>query len=141
LARVLREPPSVRVAARAIVSTTIVIVIAAGVLIRVTDHDEFPNVWLGMWWALETVTTVGYGDVVPKHVLGRIVAALVMLQGLALLAIVTAAITSTFVSRATRELEATIVREEASDLEQIEARFDELERRFDRLEAALRDGS
>ena len=47
------------------------------------------------------MTTVGYGDVTPKDVAGRLVAALVMLEGIALIAIVTAAITSTFVSRAT----------------------------------------
>ena len=42
-------------------------VVLFGVLERLVDPDSFPNVWLGMWWALETVTTVGYGDVVPRR--------------------------------------------------------------------------
>ena len=42
---------------------------------RVLDHKEYPNIFIGMWWAIQTVTTVGYGDVTPKAVAGRIVAA------------------------------------------------------------------
>ena len=64
---------------------------------------EYANVWVGMWWALQTVTTVGYGDVTPKNTIGRLIASVVMLEGIAFLAIITAAITSTFVARATRE--------------------------------------
>ena len=52
-----------------------------------------------MWFALQTVTTVGYGDVTPGRS-RQLVAALIMLEGIAFLAIVTAAITSTFVARA-----------------------------------------
>jgi voltage-gated potassium channel len=56
-----------------------------------------------MWWAIQTVTTVGYGDVTPKEPNGRIVATFVMLEGIAFLSIVTASITSTFVERANRD--------------------------------------
>jgi hypothetical protein len=47
LSRVLREPPSVRVATGVIVSATAVIVVASGVLIWVLDHSEYPNIWVG----------------------------------------------------------------------------------------------
>jgi voltage-gated potassium channel len=138
LSRFLREPVSVRGTVGVIVSATLVVVVAGGVLIRVLDSDEFPNVWLGMWWALQTATTVGYGDVTPKDVGGRIVAAVVMLQGIAFLAIITAAITSTFVARAVRE-RAGVEDEEEQKAEQLaDARFDELAARLDRLEAMLR---
>jgi voltage-gated potassium channel len=53
-----------------------------------------------MWRAIETVTTVGYGDIVPKQTAGKIIAAFMMLGGLSLLSVITAAITSGFVSRA-----------------------------------------
>jgi len=53
-----------------------------------------------MWWAVETVTTVGYGDVVPQQTAGKIIAGLLMVGGLALLSVITALITSGFVSRA-----------------------------------------
>ena len=56
-----------------------------------------------MWWALQTVTTVGYGDVVPTTAAGRGVASLLLLGGLALISVVTATITSGFVARAQQE--------------------------------------
>jgi voltage-gated potassium channel len=89
-----------------------------------------------MWWALQTVTTVGYGDVTPANVSGRLVGAVVMLEGTAFIAIVTAVITSTFVARATREHEAQRLEDELSDREAIDKRFDELERKLDALAAA-----
>jgi voltage-gated potassium channel len=72
-------------------------------VIRVLDHKEYSSVWIGMWWILETITTVGYGDYTPKQIAGRLVSAAVMLWGVAFLAIITAAITSVFVARAQRE--------------------------------------
>ncbi|HEU5065789.1 MAG TPA: potassium channel family protein, partial [Gaiellaceae bacterium] len=86
--------------------------------------------------ALQTVTTVGYGDVTPKEVSGRIVAGAVMLYGIAFIAIVTALITSTFVARAAQEHEAAQAREDLSDRELIERRFDELEQKLDAIAAA-----
>ena len=138
LERFRREPTSVRNAARVIVVATDLVVVGAGVLITVLDSEEYPNVGLGLWWALQTVTTVGYGDVAPTKLGGRLVAAVVMLQGTAFIAIVTAAITSSFVARASREVEAARAKEELSDRELIEMRFDELERKLDAAIGARR---
>jgi voltage-gated potassium channel Kch len=101
--RTLRKPPTIRAAGGVIVSVTLVTVVTAGILIRIVDHEEFDSVWLGMWWALQTVTTVGYGDIVPKEFSGRIIGAVVMLEGIAFLTVVTAVITSTFIERGRRE--------------------------------------
>jgi voltage-gated potassium channel Kch len=139
--RFSREPPSVRAAAGAIVLTTLVVVAAAGALMRLLDPDEYPNIGLGMWWALQTVTTVGYGDAVPTNVVGRILAAVVMLEGIAFVAIVTAAVTSTFVARATRDQEAELAKEDRSDRDEIEARLEALDRKLDGLHAMLRGRS
>jgi voltage-gated potassium channel len=136
-ARFLSKPPSVRAASTTIVLATAAVVVLSGILMRFVDHKEYADVWVGMWWAMQTVTTVGYGDVTPAAVSGRIVATIVMLQGIAFLAIVTAAITSTFVARATKAFQADRD-EEMTELRQLDARFDELDRRLDRLEAALR---
>ena len=136
MSRFLSKPLSVRAAARVIVTATSVVVVASGVLSRFVDHHDFPNVWLGMWWALQTVTTVGYGDVVPTQLGGRIVGAFAMLQGIAFLAIVTAAITSTFVTRAANERGLGRSQGPAGDRELMERRFDELERKLDSLAAA-----
>jgi voltage-gated potassium channel len=137
MSKLLREPPSVRLAAGVIVTATAVVVVGAGILIRVLDHTEYGSIWVGMWWAIQTVTTVGYGDVAPHKAIGRIVAAFVMLEGIAFLAVVTAAITSTFVARAAHEHD----EEEAAEAESAEARldahFDDLAARLDRVEATL----
>ncbi len=137
MTRFLREPVSVRNAANVIVTATATVVVAGGILMRVLDHDEYPNIWRGMWWALQTVTTVGYGDVTPTHTSGRIVAAFVMLEGIAFLAILVAAITSTFVGRAESEREQAEAADEESDEQRINARFDDLAARLERVEAML----
>ena len=139
MSKFLQEPPSVRVAAGVIVTATTVVVVGSGVLMRVLDHREYANVWVGMWWALQTVTTVGYGDVTPAAPIGRAVASFVMLEGIAFLAIITAAITSTFVARAANERAATEGADEAAFEQRVEARLDEFGRRFDELQAILRD--
>jgi voltage-gated potassium channel len=45
---------------------TVSVSIVAGVLIHVTDPKNFSNVGEGLWWAIQTVTTVGYGDLVQR---------------------------------------------------------------------------
>jgi voltage-gated potassium channel len=136
LERFLREPASVRNAAGVIVVATLVVVVGAGVAISLIDSEEYPNVGIGMWWALQTVTTVGYGDVTPTDLGGRLVGVAVMLEGTAFIAIVTAVITSSFVTRATREHQATLGKDELDDRALMEKRFDELERKLDLLATA-----
>jgi len=133
VARFLQEPPTVRGAMAVIVSATAVVVVGTGALMTLIDNEEFPAVGLGMWWAVQTVTTVGYGDVAPKDPAGRILGAIVMLEGTAFIAIVTAVITSSFITRAQRERDEEERKEEVSDRELMEKRFDELERKIDRL--------
>ena len=125
--RYLRDPKSVRRAMGVIVTATAVVVVGSGALMRVLDHREYASIWAGMWWAIQTVTTVGYGDVTPRATSGRIVATFVMLAGIAFLAIVTASITSTFVERANRD------RESAEDMQE-----QRLEERLAGMEAELR---
>jgi voltage-gated potassium channel len=105
---------------------------------RVLDHDEYSNAWVGMWWALQTVTTVAYGDVTPQNPSGRIVAAFVMLQGIAFLTITTAVIAWTFVARAAEERETAHAENEDASEARIEARLHAIEERLDRLEILLR---
>ena len=89
-----------RDAAYLIAAFWVIAVIVFGVAERLVDPKTFHSVWLGMWWAIETVTTVGYGDIVPDQTIGKIIAAFLMLGGLSLLSVITAAITSGFVARA-----------------------------------------
>jgi len=126
----LSAPLSVRSAVAVIVSATAVVVVLAGVAMRFLDHSEYSNVWVGMWWALQTVTTVGYGDVTPRHVSGRIVGAVVLLYGIGFLTITIAAITSTFVTRAEREQGVALSRD---DLDDVSARLERIELRLGQL--------
>ena len=89
-----------RDAAYLIVTFWAIAVVGFGVAVRLVDPKTFHSVWLGMWWATETVTTVGYGDIVPDQTAGKLIGAFLMLGGLSLLSVVTAVITSGFVSRA-----------------------------------------
>ena len=141
MTRFLRKPPSVRSAASVIVTAMVIVIGIGSLAMRLLDHAEYPTMGKALWWATQTVTTVGYGDVTPHNVSGRIVASFVMLEGIAFLAIVTAAITSTFVARATAEhLEAEA---EESDYDRLSTRLDEVNAKLDHLTASLggpRDG-
>lgn len=81
-------------AVRALAATTLLTTLVSGALIHVVDKQEFPTLGGGMWWAIQTVTSVGYGDLVPEAVAGRIVAVFVMLTGIAFLTVATAAISA-----------------------------------------------
>lgn len=56
----------------------------------------------GFWWTMVTITTIGYGDMVPVSVHGRLIAVCLMLGGIALLGVVTATLSSWLVERVTR---------------------------------------
>ena len=79
--------------------TISVITLLFGVLMRIADTHDFPNVGLAIWWAAETVTTIGYGDVVPTTTFGRVVAAGLMIFGFASLSLLAGIVASVFVHR------------------------------------------
>jgi voltage-gated potassium channel len=99
LDRNLARASTPRGAAIVIASVTTSITILAGALMTVIDRDNFPSVGTGMWWAVQTVTTVGYGDDVPVTAGGKMVAAVVMLLGIGFVTVITASITGAFVAR------------------------------------------
>src|SRR5262245_4578260 len=68
-------PLSVRNAMAVIVTATLASVVIGGVVITLVDAEEFPDIGTGLWWALQTVTTVGYGDVVPENAVGQLIGA------------------------------------------------------------------
>jgi voltage-gated potassium channel len=134
LDRVLARATRPRGAAVVIATVSTSITVGAGLLMTVADRDSFPSIGSGLWWAVQTVTTVGYGDHVPETVAGQLVAALVMLVGIGFLTVITAAITSTFVSRSRREQtpSSAIITPTEDQLRQISGRLE-------RIEAALTD--
>jgi voltage-gated potassium channel len=124
-----------RGAAIVIAAATISITVATGILMTVLDRDNYPTIGSGLWWAVQTTTTVGYGDNVPTTVAGRLLAAFVMLVGIGFLTVITAAITSTFVARSRREQ-----RRSDADTPTSE-QLRQIDRRLERIEAHLTDSS
>jgi hypothetical protein len=100
LERIARQPLCGAWTAAAVV--TLAVTVIAGLLMRLTDPSTFPTVGLGLWWAVQTTTTVGYGDVVPTSVAGRAIAALVMLAGIGFITVSTAGITAGLLEQSQR---------------------------------------
>lgn len=114
-----------------ILVVAMVLVSAAGFLVRIVEPDTFTSLGLAYWWAVTTVTTVGYGDVVPKEPAGRVVGALLMLTGLGLIPTLTSVVVSTLIAKRRNEDQEYIRRleaEEATVLERIEQRLERIER-------------
>jgi voltage-gated potassium channel len=80
-------------------------VVVGGAAFASIEKDQHLTTWDGIWWAITTVTTVGYGDVVPETTGGRIIAMTIMLVGIGFVALLTAFVADRFVHQQ-REAEA-----------------------------------
>ena len=106
--------------------------IISGIAIHFTDPKNLPDIGDGLWWAVQTVTTVGYGDLVPTSTTGPLVAAVVMVIGIGFLTVITASITSAFVEAARRRIE-------GRRTDALSAKLDQISARLDTIEAGLTD--
>jgi voltage-gated potassium channel len=122
-----------RYAARLIAGIWLVTVVVFGVVERIVDPDTFDSIWLAFWWALQTITTVGYGDVVPGEPAGKAVGAVLMLGGLSLLSISIAMITSAFIARRQADMQASGEDPVMRQLNLIESRLDGIDAELRRL--------
>ncbi len=116
----------------------------AGVLMAAIDPG-FEDMWDGVWWAWVTVTTVGYGDVVPVSGPGRLLAGIVMLMGLGLFSLITANFSAFFVAREETKLmqkEEEVLEREVQVLvgeRKIIQHLQKIEARIEALENKIRD--
>ena len=131
------DPASVRNAAYLMILITVGIVIVGGLIVWVFDRRDFPDLGGALWYTLQTVTTVGYGDKVPTEGIGRLVGASVMVVAVALIAILTASITSTFVEAAQRRHRAGLEAQERESDEALHRQLDEVVARLGAIEATL----
>jgi voltage-gated potassium channel len=110
--------------------TTLAITFLAGVAAWVLSPKGFGSLGDTLWWAAQTVTTVGYGDVVPETAGGRLIGLVVMVVGVAAVSLITALVTSSFITfqqgRTGGELDRH--HELVETLARIEQRLDALER-------------
>ncbi len=90
---------------RVIVAATAFMLFVAAAMFGVEhgSNEGFSSPWDALWWALTTMTTVGYGDVVPRSFPGRMVGVLAMFGGLGMVTVLTALIASAFVTESLKE--------------------------------------
>jgi voltage-gated potassium channel len=109
-----------------VIVVAFILVMVAGLLARLVEPEVFTSLGLAYWWAVETVTTVGYGDVVPESPAGRIVGTMLMLTGLGLIPTLTSVTVAILVGKRTREQQEQLDRqgkEQAAALERIETQL------------------
>lgn len=112
-------------AMRLVATVALTLAVIAAILELLVDSgiNGFSN---ALWWAIVTVTTVGYGDVVPETNIGRIIAGVLMLVGVGAIPITTSLVVSVFITRIQ-------ARERANDA----VKQAELVARLERIEQAL----
>ncbi|MBO9534537.1 MAG: two pore domain potassium channel family protein [Solirubrobacteraceae bacterium] len=73
------------------------VVLGGGAAFASVERAQHLSTWDGIWWAMTTVTTVGYGDISPETTAGRVIAMTVMTVGIGFVALVTAAAAERFI--------------------------------------------
>ncbi|HET7768404.1 MAG TPA: potassium channel family protein [Chloroflexota bacterium] len=99
----------------------VVIAAGAGATAAVEPDVVKGDYWNGLWWAVVTATTVGYGDISPSSAPGRLVAAVLMFTGIGLISTMAATITALFVEQ-----------EERSEFQQVQERLARIEALLER---------
>ena len=108
--------------------------VLAGFVVTLVDKKDFPTFGDGVWWAIVTLGTVGYGDIVPRTAWGRVIGSLVIIFGVTFISFLTATVTSLFVSaeqEKQRQREAEFEAEELQILRRLEQRLTALETKLD----------
>jgi voltage-gated potassium channel len=120
---------TMRKAVALIVGLAATLSFGAALLERLID-PEFNTFGTALWWAVTTVSTVGYGDYVPQSTAGRFIASVLMLTGLSLIPLITSVVVSILVSQRTRESR----EQQTRDLDEILRRLEGIDQRLTGLE-------
>jgi voltage-gated potassium channel len=118
---------------------TLLLGLLAGFVVTLVDRKDFPTFGDGVWWAIVTLGTVGYGDIVPHTAWGRVVGSFVIVVGVTFIAFLTATVTSAFIAAAEQEAreverqrQAAAEEETRQLLRSLKAQLDAIEARLDR---------
>jgi voltage-gated potassium channel len=106
-------------------------------VIWLVDKQDFSSFGDAAWWALQTVTTVGYGDVVPKSTAGRVVGGVEMVLGVSFITFLTAGVTSTVIRRAQEATPSADVHALVNGLSEIRQTIDAVDERLANIESKL----
>ena len=116
-----------------LVGATGTIALLTGLIAHLIDRKDFPSFGIGVWWAIVTLGTVGYGDVVPHTAWGRVLGGFVIVFGVTFISFLVAIVTSLFVdvSRADdQDTRAAQHEETQALLQSIDARLTAIESRL-----------
>jgi len=116
----------------------VVVALLAGLVVTIIDKEDFPNYGVAVWWAIVTVGTVGYGDVVPHTGWGRVVGSVVIVVGVTFIAFLTAVVTSLFVEAEQDEHRALVEARQQTAHDETRRSLQELSDRHVAVEAQLR---
>ena len=108
-----------------------IVVVFSGTIMAAVD-PAIKSPLDGIWWAWVTVTTVGYGDIVPVSTMGRVFAGFLILLGVALFSLLTASFSAFFLSQSEDKLSAQEL-ENSSKLERLQQQVLSLEEKIDQL--------
>jgi voltage-gated potassium channel len=106
---------------------SLVTVLAGGAAFAAVEKGEDLSAWDGVWWAITTVTTVGYGDIAPKTDAGRAIGIMVTVVGIAFITLLTAAAAERYIEKAAKDAK-------------IDAHLQEISTRLDAIERNQRSG-
>jgi len=134
--RFISDPGSGRNAILVIIVAQLLAVLIGGAIVWTVDRQEFESLTEAFWYALQTITTVGYGDVTPVEPIGRLVGAAIMLLGIAFVSILTASITSSFIDARQAARRGRDAADRSADQARLEERLDDVIARLDRIERA-----
>jgi voltage-gated potassium channel len=79
--------------------TSLLLLLASAIMYYIEADDQpeaFPNIIAAFWWAIATLTTVGYGDVYPVTAIGKVLSGIIALLGIGIVALPTGIISSGF---------------------------------------------
>ena len=124
---------------RYLAGATVVLTLASGLSVWLIDRRDFPSLGEALWWAVVTLATVGYGDVVPTSTWGRFVGSVVIVLGVTFLSLLTATVTSYFVSADQDQRSVELAEDRGETEADTRALLREMSARLDAIEEALQD--
>ena len=113
-----------------LVALMFVIMLSGALAVRFLSPHSFSSFGNALWWSATTVTTIGYGDVVPATSGGRVIAVFVMFASVATISFTTAVVTASFVGYHQRRLS----HDDERHRELVET-LDRIEKKIDALDA------